>query len=117
MKQLSVRYFRGGKGMLAAYFILLVILICSFTMAVLGTKAEGCAKDTLQVFLVVSNFLIFIISLLGLILSCATAKVYRKEYDKLIKNIDCDKTKIIKENDEITEIYITVNGEEHHFIF
>lgn len=103
--------------MLAGYITLLVILICSFIMAVLGVKAEGCAKDTLHVFLIVSNALIFIISLLGLILSCRIAKVYRKEYDKLIKNIDFDKTKIIKENDEITEIYITVNGEEHHFVF
>ena len=102
--------------MLAGYITLLVILICSFTMAVLGVKAEGCAKDTLQVFLVVSNALIFIISLLGLILSSRIAKVYRSEYDKLIKNIDSDKTKIIIENDEITEIYITVNGEEHHFV-
>lgn len=103
--------------MLAGYYILLVILICSFFMAALGLKAEGCAKDTLHVFLVVSNALIFIISLLGLILTCTTAKVYRSEYDKLIKNIEFDKTKIIKENDEIAEIYITVNGEEHHFIF
>ena len=103
--------------MLAAYFILLVILICSFTMAALGVKAEGCAKDALQVFLIVGNALIFIISLFGLILSCTTAKVYRSEYDKLIKNIDHDKTKVIKENDDVTEIYITVNGEEHHFIF
>lgn len=102
--------------MLASYITLLVILICSFTMAVLGIKSEGCAKDTLQVFLVVGNALIFLISLFGLILSCTTAKVYRSEYDKLIKNIDHNKTKVIKENDEITEIYITVNGEEHHFV-
>lgn len=103
--------------MLAGYITLLVILMCSFIMAVLGVKAEGCAKDTLQVFLVVSNALIFIISLFGLIMSCTTAKVYRSEYDKLIKNIDYDKTKIIKENDDTAEIYITVNGEEHHFVF
>ena len=102
--------------MLAGYYILLVIMICSFAMAVIGAKAEGCAKDTLYVFLVVSNALIFIISLLGLILSCMTAKIYRSEYDKLIKNIEFDKTKVIKENDDITEIYITVNGEEHHFV-
>lgn len=103
--------------MLAGYITLLVILMCSFIMSVLGVKAEGCAKDTLHVFLIVSNALIFIISLLGLILSCTTAKVYRSEYDKLIKNIDHDKTKVIKENDDIAEIYITVNGEEHHFVF
>ena len=102
--------------MLAGYITLLVILICSFIMAALGTKAGGCAKDALQVFLVVGNALIFLISLFGLIISGTTAKVYRSEYDKLIKNIDHDKTKVIKENDDIAEIYITVNGEEHHFI-
>ena len=102
--------------MLACYYILFVILICSFTMAFLGIKGEGCAKDTLHVFLVVSNALIFLISLFGLLLSCMTAKVYRSEYDKLIKNIDHDKTKVIKENDDIAEIYITVNGEEYHFV-
>lgn len=103
--------------MLAGYYILLVILICSLTMAFLGLKAEGCAKDTLHVFLILSNALIFIISLFGLILSRTTAEVYRSEYDKLIKNIEFDKTKIIKENDDIAEVYITVNGEEHHFVF
>ena len=103
--------------MIACYYILLVISICSFIMALIGTKADGASKDVLQAFLILSNTLIFIISLVGLLLSRPTAKVYRKEYDTLIKNIDHDKTKIIKENDEITEIYITVNGEEHHFIF
>lgn len=38
-------------------------------------------------------------------------------YDELIQSIDKDKTKVIKENDEITDIYITVNGEEYHFEF
>lgn len=103
--------------MLAGYYILLVIMIGSLTMVFLGVKAEGCAKDTLHVFLVVSNAVIFIISLFGLLLTYMTAKVYRSEYDKLIKNIEFDKTKVIKENDDIAEIYITVNGEEYHFIF
>ena len=103
--------------MLAGYITLLAIMICSFAMAGLGTKAERCTKDTLQVFIVVGNALMFLISLFGLLLSGTTAKVYRSEYDKLIKNIDHDKTKVIKENDDVTEIYITVNGEEHHFVF
>ena len=103
--------------MLACYYILLVILICSLVMIYISTKADNASKDALQAFLGVSSILIFIISLVGLLLSRSTGKVYRKEYDTLIKNIDHDKTRIVKENDEITEIYITVNGEEHHFIF
>lgn len=40
-----------------------------------------------------------------------------KEVIILNKNIDHDKTKIIEENGEPTELYITVNGEEYHFTF
>lgn len=103
--------------MIASYIVLLIIMVCSFTMAVLALKSEGCAKDTLHVFCVLSNAFIFIVSLLGLVISCKTAKLYRSEYDKIIKNIDDSKTKVIKEDDKITDIYITVNGEEHHFDF
>lgn len=103
--------------MIACYYILLVILIYSLVMICISTKADNTSKDALQTFLGVSSILIFIISLVGLFLSRSTARVYRSDYDTLIKNIDHDKTRIVKENDEITEIYITVNGEEHHFIF
>lgn len=103
--------------MLACYFILLMIMLCSTIMGVIGVKSDYFEDDTLQVLVILGSAFIFIISLIGIIISNTTAKVYRSGYDKLIKNIDYDKTKIIEENNEITEIYITVNGEEHHFIF
>ena len=37
------------------------------------------------------------------------------DYRLLLKTIDHDKTKIISENGEAKEYYITVNGEEYHF--
>ena len=37
------------------------------------------------------------------------------DYKPLLKAIDHDKTKIISENGEAKEYYITVNGEEYHF--
>ena len=36
-------------------------------------------------------------------------------YIPLLKSIDHDKTKVISENGDVKEIYITVNGEEYHF--
>ena len=101
----------------ASFIMLIIIMACSFLMTVLAVKAEGCAKDTLHVFCILSNAFIFIASLLGLILTCGTAKLYKSEYDKIIKNIDNSKTKVIKERDEITDIYITVKGKEYHFDF
>lgn len=53
------------------------------------------------------------LSLLALTLVSAT----EKETLILDKNIDHDKTKIVEENGEPTELYITVNGEEYHFTF
>lgn len=103
--------------MLLAYILLLVILIISFIIIVMGFKSEGVSADVLQAFLVVGAGVIWIIALIGLIFASKTGKVYRSEYDKIIQNIDSDKTKVFKEDDEITDIYITVNGEEYHFKF
>jgi hypothetical protein len=36
-------------------------------------------------------------------------------YIPLLQSIDHDKTKVISENGDVKEIYITVNGEEYHF--
>lgn len=36
-------------------------------------------------------------------------------YIPLLRAIDHDKTKVISENGDVKEIYITVNGEEYHF--
>lgn len=103
--------------MLIPYILLLVIWIISFIIFVIALKSEGASADVLQVFLVVSSAIICITALIGLIFASKTGKVYRSEYDKIIQSIDSDKTKVFKEDDEITDIYITVNGEEYHFKF
>jgi len=36
-------------------------------------------------------------------------------YIPLLKSIDHDKTKVISENGDVKEIYITVNDKEYHF--
>lgn len=103
--------------MVIAYTLLLVIWIISFIIFVISLKSEGVSADVLQVFLGVGSGIICIIALIGLIISSKTGKVYRSEYDKIIQSIDSDKTKVFKEDDEITDIYITVNGQEYHFEF
>ena len=103
--------------MIIAYAFLLVIWIVSFIIMAIAFESEGAAADALHVLLCVGSLSICLLSLIGLILSAKTGKVYRSEYDKIIQNIDSDKTKVFKEDDEITDIYITVNGQEYHFEF
>lgn len=103
--------------MLIAYTLLIVIWFISFIMFTVALKSEGVSDYVLQVFWCSVSGIICVASLIGLIFSSKTGKVYRSEYDKLIQSIDSDKTKVFKEDDEITDIYITVNGEEYHFKF
>ena len=100
-----------------AYALLIVIWIISFIILAITLKTDGVSADVLQVFLAVGSGIICIIALIGLIFASKTGKLYRSEYDKIIQNIDSDKTKVFKEDDEITDIYITVNGQEYHFKF
>ena len=100
-----------------AYIFLIVIWVAAALMFVIGIKSDGASADVLQVVLCVGSVSIALFSLLGIVISSKTVKTYRSEYNKLIQSIDKDKTKVFKENDEITDIYITVNGEEHHFKF
>lgn len=44
-------------------------------------------------------------------------KLHTYESDILADHIDTDKTRVIKENDEVKELYITVDGKEYHFTF
>lgn len=46
-----------------------------------------------------------------------TEKLRTYESDILADHIDTDKTRVIKENGEVRELYITVEGKEYHFTF
>lgn len=103
--------------MLVAYILLLIILIISVIILAITLNSTSASADALWGFLVVYSGIILAVSMVGLIFASKTGKVYRDEYDKIIQNIDSDKTKVIEENDEITDIYITVNGQDYHFEF
>lgn len=63
---------------------------------------------------IICGIIIIILSTLSL-LGILTTKTVSKDASILNKHIDHDKSKIIEENDKVTELYITVDGEEYHF--
>lgn len=103
--------------MIITYVFLLIVMVISLIMLAINLKSKGVSADALWALSGIGSSIILIVSIVGLLLSSKTEKVYRSEYDKIIQSIDSDKTKVIKEDDEITDIYITVNGEEYHFDF
>ena len=60
--------------------------------------------------------LMFVLSLLVLI-GFITTRELSDDVKVLQQHIDHDKSRIIKENDKPKELYITVDGEEYHFVF
>lgn len=60
--------------------------------------------------------LIAVLSIL-LLIGFVTTRELSDDVKVLQKHIDHDKSRIIKENDEPKELYITVDGEEYHFEF
>lgn len=102
--------------MLLAYYVLLIIFIITVVVLfAMSFKKDGANSDILEGIMYVCLVFISVIAVIGLIGSSKTGKIYRTAYDKLIQSIDKNKTRVIEEDDEITDIYITVNGEEHHF--
>ena len=60
--------------------------------------------------------LMVVLSLVALIGFITTREV-TDDVKVLQKHIDHDKSRIIEENDKPKELYITVDGEEYHFVF
>ena len=59
-----------------------------------------------------------IISILA-VLTTGIWGMFNHEYDAepLFTHIDHSKTKTIKENGEVTDLYLTIDGKEYHFEF
>lgn len=101
--------------MLLPYYGLLIVFIITVVLFIILFMSDGADSTALQNTMLVGLAIIAVITIIGFIGSIKTGDAYRIEYDKLIQSIDKHKTKVIKEDGEITDIYITVNGEEHHF--
>lgn len=101
--------------MLLPYYVVLIIFIITVALIIILFMSDGADSTALQDTMLVGLAIIAVITIIGIIGSIKTGDAYKTEYDKLIQSIDKHKTKVIKEDGEITDIYITVNGEEHHF--
>lgn len=94
--------------------ILLVGIICSavsFLFLYLAAKS-----DNLDISIaVLIGIPIFVSNVTMYVAMYKLDDTYFDTYIPLLKSIDHDKTRVISENGDVKEIYITVNGEEYHF--
>ena len=63
------------------------------------------------------TMLLYVLGCVAIMGVFITEKLHTYESDILADHIDTDKTRVIKENDEVRELYITVDGKEYHFTF
>lgn len=97
---------------------ILLILTTLMSAAAFGLTFKCIAEDNLD-----NVAGVFILATSGIALLASFICVIKlddtnvDDYRPLLKAIDHDKTKIISENGEAKEYYITVNGEVYHFKF
>lgn len=100
--------------MIAVLLILTTLMTTvAFVMTLKGI-AEDSLDNVLGVFILLSSGIALLASFISVIMLDDTEV---DDYRPLLKAIDHDKTRIISENGEPKEYYITVNGEEYHFKF
>ena len=60
------------------------------------------------------------LSIIGCLLILVSLIMYDTLYEDMSiisKHTDHDKTRVIKENGKTKELYVTIDGEEYHFVF
>lgn len=58
-----------------------------------------------------------VIGCLLIVVSLLTFDTLYEDMSIISKHTDHDKTRVIKENDKTKELYVTIDGEEYHFVF
>lgn len=84
------------------------IAIASGYVVIESTATEG------------EKFLVGSLSVIGCLLILLALLCYDTLYEDmsvLSKHTDHDKTRVIKENGKTKELYVTIDGEEYHFVF
>jgi hypothetical protein len=91
--------------------ILLIIGFISIVVA-LGIAAESVGTE--ERFFIMGFGIAGIAAVLGTLIS---AGVLYEDVSIISEHTDHDKTRIVKENGETKELYITIDGKEYHFDF
>lgn len=98
---------------MVAILLILTTLMSAVAFAItLKGIAENDIDGLIGVFIVVPSGIALLASIICVIMFDGTDV---DDYRPLLEAIDHDKTKILSENGEAKEYYITVNGEEYHF--
>lgn len=84
------------------------IVIASGYVVIESTATEG------------EKLLVGSLSIIGCLLIVVSLLTYDTLYEDvsiISKHTDHDKTRVIKENGKTKELYVTIDGEEYHFVF
>lgn len=98
--------------MVAMLLIITTLMTAVSFMLTFKCIAEDNLDNVVAVFILIPSGIALLASFICVIMLDDTDV---DDYRPLLKAIDHDKTKIISENGEAKEYYITVNGEEYHF--
>lgn len=91
-------------------YIGIILLICAFVIIVIG----GCmfmSDEDYVISALLLNLCGCVIVIMGILSVCNVSMIY------LWEHVDNDKTRIIKVNGDVSEMYITIDGKEYHFEF
>ena len=91
---------------IVSYIAIGILLIISLVLCIYSDENS----------VVLSGALMFVLSLLVLVGFIATREL-SDDVKVLQKHIDHDKSRVIKENGKTKELYVTIDGEEYHFVF
>lgn len=94
---------------------MVIILIIGFILIIgaLGIATEASDECDAKFFIMAFGIVGIAVILIGLI----SSDVLYEDASIISEHTDHDKTRIIKENGKIKELYVTIDGEEYHFNF
>ena len=91
-------------------YIGITLVICAFIIIIIGGAMFMSDEDyAIPGFLL--NLCGVAVIIIGILSMCNVGMIY------LWDHVDNDKTRIIKVNGDVSEMYITIDGKEYHFEF
>lgn len=96
--------------------IFMIILVVGFFCMVIAAGYVVIESEATEG----EKFLVGGLSVIGYLLMLLGLLAYDTLYEDMSiisKHTDHDKTRVIKENGKPKELYVTIDGEEYHFVF
>lgn len=93
-----------------------IIIIISFILLILGIIGMGIGIEEDEVGIGILGGSVLILSLILVFLVCMIDNDNIRDIMPLLGHIDHNKTVIKEQNDEPTDLYLTIDGKEYHII-